>query len=251
MERSIVNDPFFRLRPEESSYVALPVISHNVVVALVYFASPIDTYTSNVISLITLLATSAVVSIRNTRLLLAQRAERKDFDTLVARRTAMATAAQTEAESANASQSRFLAAMSHELRTPLNSIIVLADLLAGASVLRSGLTDASDTIPASSPAADTVNTIQTSSRDLLRVIGDVLDYAKLESKSVVLERRPFNVRQLVEDIVAQLADSASNRGIEIVFATPMSDDAPPVLGDAWRLKTALTNLCSNASASAD
>lgn len=106
-------------------------------------------------------------------------------------------------------------------------------------------------MPASSPAADTVNTIQTSSRDLLRVIGDVLDYAKLESKSVVLERRPFNVRSVVEDIIAQLADSASNRGIEIVFTTPMSNDSPPVLGDAWRLKTALTNLCSNASACAD
>jgi signal transduction histidine kinase len=128
-------------------------------------------------------------------------------------------------------KSEFLAAMSHEIRTPLNGVIGMTDVLAAT--------------PLSPDQLDYVSTIQASGRALLGVINDVLDFSKIEAGRLDLEAEPVAVRPLADDAIAVVAQTATQRGVEVVCH--VEPDVPEVvLGDGARLRQVALNLLSNA-----
>jgi signal transduction histidine kinase/CheY-like chemotaxis protein len=139
--------------------------------------------------------------------------------------------ASERAESASRAKSRFLAVVSHEVRTPLNGVLGMANLL-----LDSGLSPEQHTYAKS---------IKTSGEALLALIEEILDFSKIEAGRLDLETVPFDVANLITDVVELLAPRAQAKGIEI--AAEIADDIPArVFGDAARLRQVLLNLAGNA-----
>ena len=125
----------------------------------------------------------------------------------------------------------FLATMSHELRTPLNSILGFSDVLSRAENL-------------SDKQRRFVKNIQTSGRDLMALINDLLDLAKIESGKMELQAVEFSLVDLVERQVASLAPLAERKNIDLSWH--VAPELPTVLQDPGKLGQVLNNLLSNA-----
>ncbi len=155
---------------------------------------------------------------------LARVAEREQAQAEVAR-------ARDEAMEASRQKSDFLATMSHEIRTPLNGVIGLNDLL-----LRTSLTPEQHRLSSG---------VHGAGRTLLGLINDILDFSKIEAGRLELERVDFDVRLLLEQVSAMLAELAREKRLDLVVSC--HPDVPAVLsGDPTRLAQVITNLVANA-----
>ena len=134
---------------------------------------------------------------------------------------------------ADRAKSRFMANMSHELRTPLNSIIGFAELL------HDGKLGA-----VSDPHKEYLGDILQSSQQLLHLVNDVLDLAKVETGKIDFLPAPVALEKLFQEAARTLQVVASKKNIRIRM------DVAPGMGrvvvDAARLKQILYNYLSNA-----
>lgn len=137
-----------------------------------------------------------------------------------------------EAEAANKTKSAFLATMSHELRTPLNGILGMAQLLR-----MDGLNDAD--------RHEYAQTIISSGKDLLSILNDILDAAKIESGTLALVQQPFCPIQVLEESVALFHGNAHSKGLSLDIAWHGNPEQC-YLGDSQRIRQMLNNLLSNA-----
>ena len=132
---------------------------------------------------------------------------------------------------ANRAKDLFLARMSHELRTPLSTVVGYARLMQQSQ----------------SPAQreEFYRPIAQASGILQRTVDDILDLVRLESGSVSLERRPFDLVACIEDAALMYAPAAHRKGL--VVLSHVGRELPGrVAGDAIRLSQVLANLLSNA-----
>jgi CheY-like chemotaxis protein/nitrogen-specific signal transduction histidine kinase len=131
-------------------------------------------------------------------------------------------------------KSEFLANMSHELRTPLNSLLILSKQLAenkGANL--------------SSKQVQYAQTIHESGADLMALINELLDLAKIESGTMELNVSELLFERIKDDVERSFSHVAEEKGLE--FATELDENLPKVIEtDGMRLHQVLRNLLSNA-----
>jgi signal transduction histidine kinase/CheY-like chemotaxis protein/HPt (histidine-containing phosphotransfer) domain-containing protein len=137
----------------------------------------------------------------------------------------------SEAQAANRAKSQFLANMSHEIRTPMNGIIGMTALLMETSM--------------SDVQARYARVIQGSGQNLLQLINEVLDFAKIDAGRMKLNLSIFNLQTLIEEVMEPFAIQAAEKGL--LFEYRLSPGVPLNLrGDPMRLRQVLVNLVGNA-----
>lgn len=141
--------------------------------------------------------------------------------------------ARDQAVEASETKSRFLAVMSHEIRTPLNAIIGLLEL----TMRRADQGESWD--------RKAIEVAYSSSSELLLLIGDILDLAKIESGKLTLEPVRCNPREVLNAVVRVFDGVARQKGLYLQAVVELGSQCE-VLMDAGRLKQVLSNLLSNA-----
>ncbi len=135
------------------------------------------------------------------------------------------------ARQAAAAKSEFLATMSHEIRTPLNGVIGLAEVL--------------DTTELDSRQRHLLTNLQSSGRNLLAIVNDVLDLARVESGNLQLELDTLSLREFLEDLATPFRIRAEAKGLSFALEG-LTETLPMVEADPVRLRQLLGNLLSNA-----
>ena len=189
---------------------------------------------------LTVLGARAVLRQDRARLA-AERGLRAANDALEARvlaRTADLTRANEELERARAeavsamrARSDFLARMSHEIRTPLNGVLGMIALTNDTA-----LTDEQRELLATADASAT---------QLLGLVEDILDFAKIDAGKLRLDRAPFSLEDALSGAIRGLAQGAHAKGLALrVDIEPAVPDA--LVGDPKRLQQVIINLVANA-----
>ena len=137
------------------------------------------------------------------------------------------------ADDANRAKSTFLATMSHEIRTPMNAVIGLLELTLKRA--DNGHLD-----------RPSIEVAYNSAKDLLELIGDILDIARIESGRLNLSPERVNLRNLANSVIRIFDGLARQKNLTLDLRFDATDDLPDVLIDPLRLKQILTNLISNA-----
>ena len=139
--------------------------------------------------------------------------------------------ARAEAEAANEARGRFLATMTHELRTPLSGIVGMANIM--------------DEFNLNKQQQEQLKAIRTSGARLQQLIGNILDFSRIDAEKLELDYKPFDIRQSVEDVCHNQLIKAQEKGLKL-FWDVQQDVPQKMLGDALRFSQVLMNMVGNA-----
>lgn len=139
--------------------------------------------------------------------------------------------AKESAQEANRAKTDFLANMSHEIRTPINAILGYNEMIMKETK--------------ESNSAEYAMNVQAAGRTLLSLVNDVLDFTSIEKGTLMLERAPYYVPSLLQDMVTYAEFNAQKKNLELRLM--IDENLPKQLsGDAVRLMQIYNNLISNA-----
>ena len=135
-----------------------------------------------------------------------------------------------KAEFASKAKAQFLSSMSHEIRTPLNAINGFVNLLEYTELTKK-----------QKSYTDGLNTTIGS---LLSIINDILDFSKIESGELTLEKAPFDIFELMDEIINTMQYKAEESGLSLTLDIDKKISSM-LLGDKVRIRQIILNLVSN------
>ena len=137
------------------------------------------------------------------------------------------------AEKASTVKDDFLVNFSHEVRTPLNTIIGMTDLLFDEALSEEG--------------EEYLASIKYAGDNLLRMIGDILDYCQLNAGTLKIRQEHYRTDALCNDI-EKMMEMFCRKKTDVAYSVAMATDVPEkLLGDKERIEQIMVNLCSNAA----
>lgn len=163
--------------------------------------------------------------LRASQELLEQRVEERTEDLERAREAAV---------QANRVKSKFLSSMSHEFRTPMNAILGFTQVL-----------QMSPDLADNDRLKDRLGKIEESSRNLMALLDEIMEFARLESTADDLHLEDIDPNSIIADTVAMVAPLAEARHISLTVGDS-STSAGPARADAFKLRRALFHVLSNA-----
>ena len=140
-------------------------------------------------------------------------------------------AAKIMAENSVKAKTKFFSTISHEMRTPLYGVTGIVSLLEQSSQIKGH--------------KDDLRSLKFSANHLLDIINDLLDISKLDNRGFKLEKRPFNIKLLIDEIISSFDQYNLENTNKIHF---IHDSATPnyIIGDSRRISQVLLNILSNA-----
>ncbi len=159
------------------------------------------------------------------------REHRDHLTAMVEEKTRDLQQAKEQAEAASNAKSQFLSNMSHEVRTPLNAILGLSNLCM--------------MTPLNAQQGQYLSKIRMAADHLLIIINDILDFSRIEAGKLSIERTPFDLPLLLDEITDLLIGRIEEKGLELCIDLPNAVSGSFV-GDPLRLKQVLINLIGNA-----
>ncbi len=140
--------------------------------------------------------------------------------------------AKREAEKANEAKSQFLSNMSHEIRTPLGIIQGFSELAM------------QDDLP-KEQRIEFLKTVHRNAQSLTKLIGEILDLAKVEAGFIQVENTYFSLRDLIDEVIASFELKVKEKNLYLTYF--FDDDCPLYISsDALRLQQILINVIGNA-----
>ena len=156
----------------------------------------------------------------------------KEAEAIVQERNIQLENARSIAVKANMAKSDFLSSMSHELRSPMNAILGFAQLME------------TDQPPPSASQMESISQILQAGWHLLKLINEILDLAKIESRQVPLQLEAFSLEDVLLTCQGMVDPQANQHSIKMTF--PVFSKPTYVWADRTRVKQILINLLSNA-----
>lgn len=141
--------------------------------------------------------------------------------------------ANQELEKANRVKSEFLGTMSHELRTPLAAVIGFSELVAEGAL--GGLNE---------EQADAMREVLSNGAELLNMITSLLDFTKIESGTLSLQKEPLDLGMSLQTAFNTIAPLARKKGLKIEME--IAGELPLITGDSKKIQQSVLNLLSNA-----
>ncbi len=138
---------------------------------------------------------------------------------------------ETQERQANNAKDDFLSIMSHEIRTPLNGVLGISHIL----LMNKHLPEQKEQLIA----------LKYASEHLLNLVNNILDYSKIESGNIIINKSEFSLSELLDGLKISYSNKANEKGL--YFIIDLDPNIPDlVIGDLTRLHQILHNLLSNA-----
>jgi signal transduction histidine kinase/CheY-like chemotaxis protein len=216
-------DPLIKLTAAAKDIIPNDTQQGSDIHQLVEKLSPIEIDAPDELGELTSAFNSMISELRLSFEMLEDRVQQRSAELLIAR---------DQAEAANRAKSTFLANVSHELRTPLNAILGFSELLSGDESLNPD-------------QKDNLSIINNSGRDLLLLINDVLDMAKIEAGHIHLEIEDFDLSELIQSVIKLMRIQAQQKNLQLTLE--QSSEFPRFIkADRTKLRQILINLIGNA-----
>lgn len=137
----------------------------------------------------------------------------------------------TTVEETSKLKSSFISTVSHEIRAPLGGIIGLAEILVDEEMPKS--------------AKDMADAVLDASKSLYKVLNELLDFTKVEAGKLRLEKRPFNLRSTIIDVIRMVNPERTKKGLTL--RSIVDPEIPElIIGDELRVRQVILNLANNA-----
>ncbi len=183
--------------------------------------------------LITILTNQIGQALENARLFENTWKAQQELERKVDERTRALSQALEEVKIVSKRKTDFISSVSHELRTPLTSIKGYAKILADEKL---------GALPP--PVKERLEKINVHSDELVHIVNDLLDIARIESGKAVMKMEEQNLGKMITDVADLIMIQCKNKNVELAIQMPQ--DLPPILADRSQIERVLINLLGNA-----